>query len=302
MCMTRIFTSAVLFFLCYITCNNVYAQDFSDSTDYRIETQDGNVYVGKIVDYDAGKITLETANVGTITLDRTKITRVQPVEDIRYGKGGYWFENPQSTRYFWTPNGYGLKKGEGYYQNVWVLFNQVAYGITDNVSIGAGVVPLFLFGGTNTPIWITPKVSIPVTKDKFNLGVGALVGTITDTDIGEFGVIYGIGTFGSRDKNVSIGLGWGYGGGEIANRPTVTLSAMIRTGARGYFLTENYFIDAGSETVGMISLGGRRIIGTAGLDYGFFIPWGSGIDGFFAAPWLGITLPFGNKPLRNPDR
>jgi hypothetical protein len=278
------------------------AQELSDTVEYRIETQDGNVYIGRVVDFDPGKITLNTDNLGTITVDRTQIKRMEAIDENQFKKGGYWFPNPQSTRYFWTPSGYGLKKGEGYYQNVWVLFNQVAYGITDNVSIGAGLVPLFLFGGANTPIWITPKVSIPITKDKVNLGIGALVGTITGADIDEFGVIYGIGTFGSRDKNLSVGLGWGYGGGELADRPTITLSAMIRTGPRGYFMTENYFVDAGTETVGMVSFGGRRIIGNAALDYGLFIPWGSDIGTFVAAPWLGISFPFGNKPFASPNR
>ncbi|MEZ5070324.1 MAG: hypothetical protein R2751_04985 [Bacteroidales bacterium] len=32
-------------------------------------------------------------------------------------EGEYWFSNPHATRYFFGTNGYGLEKGEGYYQN-----------------------------------------------------------------------------------------------------------------------------------------------------------------------------------------
>lgn len=281
----------------------VQGQDQNDSTAYRVETKDGNTYTGIILQSDPGKIVLRTPNIGDITIATSEISRISPVDPLQYKKGGYWFENPQATRYFFTANGYGLKKGEGYYQNVWVMFNQVAIGVTDNFSIGAGAVPLFLFGGASTPIWITPKLSIPISKDKLNLGVGALIGTVAGEESAGFGILYGISTFGSKDKNLSIGLGWGYGGGEIATTPTVTVSALIRTGPRGYFLTENYFIDVGSETLGLISMGGRRIIGKAGLDFGAFIPLGAGNDVLVAIPWLGVTIPFGKtQPSKSIER
>ncbi|MDH3708832.1 MAG: hypothetical protein OER04_03030 [Cyclobacteriaceae bacterium] len=69
---------------------------------------------------------------------------------------------------------------------------------------------------------------------------------------------------------------------------------MLRTGPRGYILTENYFIDVGSETFGLLSLGGRRIIGKVGLDFGGFIPVDT--DEVVFIPWLGVTIPFGKKP------
>jgi hypothetical protein len=59
-----------------------------------------------------------------------------------------------------------------------VLFNQGGYGVTNYFSIGAGILPVFLFGGGATPVWITPKFSIPVVIDKFNVGAGALAGTV----------------------------------------------------------------------------------------------------------------------------
>jgi hypothetical protein len=178
---------------------------------------------------------------------------------------------------------------------VWVLFNQVSIGLTDNFSVGAGTVPLFLFGSGATPIWLTGKFSIPVTPDKFNIGVGTLIGTIAGEDTGAFGLLFGITTFGSRDKNFSLGLGYGFADGELSNSPTVTFSAIIRTSQRGYFLTENYYIGAGDVGLGMISLGGRRMIKRVGLDFGGFIPLSSEIDTFIAIPWLGVSIPFGQR-------
>jgi len=48
--------------------------------------------------------------------------------------------------------------------------------------------------------------SIPVSKEKFNLGGGALLGTVLGAEETGFGILYGISTLGSKDKNVSLGL------------------------------------------------------------------------------------------------
>jgi hypothetical protein len=266
------------------------AQTQRDTTKlYRIETKDGNEYVGKIVSEDSQSVRFKTENLGELTIRFDVITKITEVNPSQLKQGELWLDNPQATRYFWSPNGYGLKAGEAYYQNVWVLFNQVSVGISDNISIGAGLVPLFLFAGAPTPVWITPKFSIPVVKDKFNIGAGGLLATVIGEEDTSFGILYGITTFGNRDRNLSIGLGYGYAGDDLATAPTVTVSSMIRTSRRGYFLTENYFIGGSEENLVMLSFGGRRIIKRAGLDFGLFIPISEG--DIIAIPWLGLTVP-----------
>jgi len=44
-----------------------------------------------------------------------------------------------------------------------------------------------------------------------------------------------------------------------------------------------------------MSLGGRRIIKQTGLDFGIFVPVSTDLDVFVAIPWLGLTIPFGQK-------
>jgi len=278
------------FLLVYITS---FAQVSKDTSLFRIETLDGNEYIGKIVSEDTEIIILKTDHLGAITIRKVAIKRMTPVNKKQLVNGVYWFDNPQSTRYFWQPNGYGLKAGEGYYQNVWILFNQVAVGVTDNISIGAGMVPLFLFAGVSTPVWLTPKLSIPIKKDKFNMGVGALLGTVLGESGSDFGIAYGTATLGDRNTNMSIGLGYGYLDGDWANSPIISFSAMIRTGQRGYLMTENYYIGTGDEDVLILFLGGRRLIKNSGIDFGLMIPATTG-GGFFAIPWLGLTIPFGS--------
>ncbi len=296
--MKKLMTISVFLLLSVILPYSGIAQNEPDSILYQIETIDGNEFIGNILEQDSAKIVLETESMGTLNIPKSSIKRISQVLEKQIIDGKYWFENPQSTRYFWSPNGYGLKKGEGYYQNVWVLFNQFAVGVTDFFSLGGGIVPLFLFAGAPTPVWFTPKFSIPVVKEKFNIGAGALIGTVLGEDNAGFGILYGLTTFGSRDKNISIGLGYGYAGGNFANSPMININGMVRTGSKGYFLTENYYIPAGEDFIVLISLGGRRIIKRSGLDFGLFLPFASDLDQFIAIPWLGITIPFGKGNVR----
>jgi hypothetical protein len=281
-----------LLIMAITSVNETLAQDTERLL--HIQTADGNTYVGTLVSEDDVKLVLRTENLGNITVFKSDISKRREIDQDRFVRGELWFENPQATRYFWSPNGYGLKKGEWYYQNVWIFFNQVSTGVTDNFSLGAGMVPLFLFAGTSTPVWITPKISIPVIKDQLNLGTGALLGTVVGLENSSFGILYGMSTFGSRDRNLTIGLGWGFAGGELTNRPTINIGGMIRTGARGYILTENYYVSTGEGGGGFLSIGGRRIINKLGLDFGLIAPIWDEMDSFIAFPWLGLIIPFGN--------
>ena len=285
-----IWASGVIF-LIYIS--NAAAQQTMDSTLFNIETSDGNEFIGYILERDS-ILLLSTIDYGVLRIRMPFIKKISPVHMREIVGGAYWPENPQAARYFWAPNGYGLRAGEGYYQNVWVLFNQVSVGLTDHISMGGGFIPLFLFDGAPTPVWITPKISFPVVNDKFNIGGGALLGTVVGEEESGFGILYGSFTLGNRNNNFSTGFGYGYAGRSWAKSPVVNFSGMVRTGARGYLLSENYYIPMEDDNLVLMSFGGRQIIKKASVDYGLFIPVSPEIDSFIVIPWLGIVFPFGN--------
>lgn len=285
-------TKIIFLFLFALTLTfTANSQTTSDSTLVNIETKDGNEFMGQIVHEDSVKVVLKTEKLGEISIPKMDIKRIKTVEIQQIKKGKYWFPNPQSTRYFWSPNGYGLRKGEGYYQNIWVLWNQFAYGLTDNFSIGGGVIPIFLFGGP-TPVFATAKFSIPVVDKKVNLAAGAIVGTVAGESETGFGILYGLATLGSPDANVTFGMGYGFAGGEMASSPTININGLLRISKRGYIITENYILSGGGDNIVITSIGGRSIFNKVALDYGLVIPFaGYGIE--FAVPWLGFSLPFG---------
>lgn len=283
-----------LLFACLICIVNVIGLQAQNQPDfYKVITVQKQTFVGELISEDDKSITLRTESLSRVTIERVNIESIEKISADRIKNSSYWFENPQSTRYFFSPNAIGLRKGKGYYQNTWVLFNNVNYGISNNLSIGGGLVPLFLFGTGETPVWFLPKVSVPVVEDKLHLGGGAMIGGIVGADTEALGILYGVGTFGNRDRNLSVSLGYGYVGSDISNTPVVNISGLIRTGREFYLLTENYFIPGVDES-GIISAGFRWAPESFALDIGLFRPL-TDAGNLIGIPWLGVTIPFGNK-------
>jgi len=262
-----------------------------DKEWFRVETVEGNAFFGYMVSQDDQSVILNVESVGEITIPRKNIRSMNRIDPDRIKNGAYWYENPQATRYFFAPNAIGLPKGRGYYQNTWILFNNVNYGISDHFSLGGGVVPLFLFGSPATPIWILPKVSIPVSNDRFHLGAGAMIGGLIGSETESLGILYGVGTLGDRDMNMTVGIGYGYAGDEISRTPLINISGMVRVSRRLYLLTENYFIPE-ADAGGILSAGARWTTGQFAVDFGLFRPT-EGAGGLIGIPWLGVTIPFG---------
>ena len=278
-----------------ISATNVFAQTepVTEPADtlYRVETNDGNVFVGKLIDMDKDKIILQGEAIGTITLHRRFIVKIEQILGQGLTKGDIWYRNIQSARYFFSPNGYGLKKGESYYQNIWVLYNQFSVGLTDHFSIGVGMIPLFLFDFAPTPIWIAPKFSVPIVEDKVNIGVGALLGFVVGESTG-FGITFASATFGPRDKNLSVGFGYAYAGGDWLNVPIFNLGGLTRVSKNSYLMMETYLVASEGQVGGITILGARSMINKSAIDYGLAIPFAPDMGTFIALPWLGLTVPF----------
>lgn len=285
----------IIVFLGLLNNLGCFGQVVPDSTrTLRIETVDGNIFVGHIVTEDSLTLVIKTETLGDLKIPLNNIKSRTELKEVKKVGKEFWLPNPQSTRYFWAPNGYGLEPGTSYYQNIWILYNQFTFGLSSNFSVGAGMLPLFLFSGGITPVWIAPKISIPLVKNKINVGAGALVGTVLGAS-GTFGLLYGTTTFGSRDQNMSLGLAYGFADGEWMKIPIINASFMLRTGPKGYIISENYIITSGGESVGLISFGGRSIIRNMSLDYSLWIPVGVGNDRLIAVPFLGMTIPLNSK-------
>ncbi|GAB4251270.1 MAG: hypothetical protein Tsb0034_30270 [Ekhidna sp.] len=247
----------------------------NDTITYHIKTKDGNQYFGKILSRKDGVIEFQSTNIGKVFIYEQE---VEFIEEYNPNKK-IWDEHFQSSYYFLFPSGYGLKKGEGSYQNIWILFNTVNYGVSDYFSIGAGTIPIFLFGSSTIPVWITPKLSIPISKDFSNVTFGSIIVT-GGGDVTGFG--YGQLTLGSRNANLSLGFSNNIFGDFTGS--FFMLSGSLRVGEKFYLLTENYVQDDDS----FMLLGGRAMIGRSSIEFGIARDndWE-----FIGIPILGVTLP-----------
>ena len=280
--------------------------EVADTSVVEIELQDGSSYIGTVVSETDERVVLSVDGVGEITFERRNIKTITEIDPGRMRNGTYWFDNPNATRYLFAPNAIGLRSETGYYQNTWIFFNNVNYGLTDHFSMGVGTVPVFLFGVRALPIWILPKVSYPV-NDSFSLATGAMFGGVIGDNVSMgVGLAYGMATYGNRDSNITGTIAYGYQGTRWSRRPFFNLSGMHRLSQTFYLTSENYIFpitesrfdpDTGSSVEEtnyefLFSAGVRWSPESFAVDFALVRPGGIGFD-FVGFPWLGVTIPFG---------
>ncbi|MBN1650687.1 MAG: hypothetical protein JW857_05135 [Bacteroidales bacterium] len=246
----------IIFVLLFTSTTLVYAQGtfvnykFDADKTYLIDLKDGTQFIGTILQSDTQLICLKTNSLPKIEIPVDKIKRIAIIQVSKAKDGEYWFANPNATRYLFSPSAFMLKKGEGYYQNTYLFLNSINFGINEHFSIGGGLEFLSTFGtlagGDFSPIFfITPKFGFEVSE-KFHAGGGVLYASTPGFDSEDsrssMGIVYGIGTIGTEDHNLTGGLGWGFVNGDFSGRPIVTLSGMTRLSKRTALVTENWFI------------------------------------------------------------
>ncbi len=288
----------------------LFAQDYYDSTavpkkQVFVRLKDGTTLRGRLLSTRDNEVRLQTDNLGIIVLELTRIAEISEVEGFNRN-GRFYFRTPFYTNYFVSPTAMTLRQGEATYQNTYLFFNGVNFGVTDNFTLGGGA--LFLPGVPTQLLFFTPKISF-----NRNGAVKVAAGTVAfvlfetryrytggssqsyrNTQAG--GVFYGAVTFGDEEKHGTITAGWAYGGGEVANSPVITASYLARVSRRVAVMTENWLIPgtrndfATSILSGGIRLSGERF----GGDFGLWIPLGTGTE-FVTVPYASFKLKFGKK-------
>ncbi len=206
-----------------------------------------------------------------------------------------WPSLPNNHGVFLVPTGIGLEKGDFNYQNFTLFLHQIQYGASDEFSIGLTFEWLTLLAAIDSmrsysPAFsLNPKVSIPIGKDEWHLGLGALFMEIPDTDVFmDLGFVLGSLTYGKQDRNISVGIGFGLVEGGFSVQPILLFSAQYRISRRWAFVTENGWIPNpffGFSNTGIRILG-KRIHWDVGLT-------AIGVSGEKAQqlPMLGLILP-----------
>ncbi len=258
------------------------------STIQMITTMDGSTLIGRIIDIMDDMILFQT-EMGNISLKISRIKKIDEVPAKSIRGGSYWFPNPNYTRLYFAPTGRMLEKGKGYFSDYYIFFPGIAYGLTDWLTIGGG---FSIFPGVNMNdqlFFITPKIGL-IQSDDINLAAGALIIKIPDEDdFGTFGILYGVGTYGSADRSISIGLGYGFASGDVANEPVFMIGVENRFARRVAFVSENWIFPGVDNP--LISYGLRFFGESMSFDLGFFNVLGE--DALFPGiPWVDFVYNF----------
>ena len=226
-----------------------FAQEYEDV----IYLKDGGVRRGLILEQvpnEAVKLKTSYGEIFVITWSEiSKIVKEEKTVVSHY------------TRYFFVPNAFPLKKKSGYLQSTYLMGWSANYGVSDYTSIG------FLTTLYGQPFVVTPKIGVKVS-DNWHIGGGVLLGYIGDP----FGTTYGMSTWGNIEKNLTVALGWAFGGGEIHQSPMLSVNAMTRISKSWMLMVESWMLTDEASDAHILLYGVRwHRGGKNSLDAGFAI-------------------------------
>jgi hypothetical protein len=232
------------------------------------------------------------------------------------------FENPAFTRNLVGPTAIPMKKGSSYFQNMYIFFNGYNYAFTDHFSLKVGAELISIgFGGAPGIYCISPRVNYQVLPGVY-VGGGMLYTLFPRNPFGfslhQF-TLSGYSTFGTKDNNVTIGIGWNFGtrksyagSGVYEQRfynspaPTFSLGGMVRFNKRFGMVTENWlYSNALYESFNYsryqydlyYSIGLRGMGENFAVDFGILScsSWYFFSSRLWAFPYAGFSLNFERK-------
>ena len=177
-----------------------------DSNKKVIQLTNGNEYTGTIISDDGREMLFESLSVGKIYIKKTDIKSITNYkeDDFVIINDEEVKSNPFSTRYSFTTNALPIKKKDNYYMiNLWGPEFHVA--VADNFNVG------IMTTWIGSPLALAAKYSFKTKNPKVNFSVGEIIGNGGYIASSAFiSLSFGNVTFGDRDKNLTLGVGYGY--------------------------------------------------------------------------------------------
>lgn len=212
-----------------------------DSTEVQVlRTKDGTRFVGRTLELRSDSLVFES-RAGVVRVARANVASLETIPRERMHGGDVWFPNPNTTRLLFAPTGRMLPRGQSYFNNTSVFVLGYAGGVTDHFTLGGGLSVLPLDDFSDNIFYITPKVGL-YQSERVNVAAGALLGW-AGGDEGDYGgIAYGVSTFGPPDRSLTLGVGYGFAAGELADDPVFMAGTNIRMSRRVGFISENYLV------------------------------------------------------------
>lgn len=277
---------------------------------------DGGRLVGTIVREDDAMLTLRTTSGLELPLARSAVQSVDlastsaPPAPASPAATVAELSDPNDTRLLFAPTGRPLGKGDGYLSDHYVIFPGFAYGITDHVSAAGGVSIVPGLSLEEQVFYVSSTVGWRF-RNKTAFSLGGLYATGSEGN--EAGaLLFGVGSFGSSDRSLSLGLGLAVTRNEeyyydenenylrteqhwsARDAPIVMLGGTFRVGKRLSLVTESWLLLGKDFRLSEQPFGlGVRFFGERlSVDLGVVLVADVIKEGF-PIPWLSFSYHFG---------
>ncbi|GAB3988848.1 hypothetical protein GCM10028807_12400 [Spirosoma daeguense] len=215
---------------------------------------------GKFVRRDKTMITVRKQNGQLTYFEPELLVRVDTVRTT--GKGGVAtggtsgkpaYANQFSPFLLSNPTAFNIEKGRLVYRNTLVILNELDYGITKNWSVGASLNPLFgsleYSNSARESIFVanyrfSTKLTFPI-GEQFRFGVNAIYQPQQKGNlfrIAEVLIAQGIMSFGSSQRNVTLGYGMRlFPRNFTYKQPFISTGVMHKISRNLTFVSDNIF-------------------------------------------------------------
>ncbi len=266
-----------------------------------VTTKDKMEFIGHVESMNDTILVLSHENYNLLNLSVSNIKTIRHISESMVKNGVIWPDNPNYHRNFYSPTGIGMEKGQAYYQNLMVVWNHLGYAFTDYFTMGIDFEILSILSGGDIfdsfrPVFaLTPKFSHSF-NDHIHAGVGAVLLSVPNSDrFFEAGISYAVGTYGTKDNNITLGFGLPFYEGEIQGRvPVFNISGQYRVSRKISIVSENWII--APEELGFAGFGvqGLRYIGkNLNWDIGLVLYKAEDEFGVAPIPFVGLAIHFG---------
>lgn len=301
--------------------------------EVNVTLKDGTVLKGTIVAISIQELTLKTAFAGNLTLKQENIVSIVniknsgtnqvvisnyntindknpnnlPITSFGGGKANTnYLPYLAQHKYLFSNNYMGLKKKDFVYQNIWVLYNGIDYGISDNFSIGGGglFLGLLVFANVHfrTQFQISEMVKIGAA---YNYFFAPSNGFNSSRKNSSMGVLSGGITIGNEKLNVTTSVGQAKklsdSNSDLVNGFSV--SGYVKLNNSLALITDNFFFNSSDHNKFLSAafrLTGRNTVFDFGLmgntynetvyDYSSsFAPYERTEERFIGYPYLSLT-------------
>lgn len=256
---------------------------------YILETKRGDRFVGQVIEYGKESVTFELENKTQLQFNNEEVEQIYAKEKTPKRGIGLTYqpqEIPMSgaQNLFLTPTGFNYKAGQAEYKNLEIFYNSIDYGLTDNFSMGFGIIPLLVAN----VIDLKSKVTFDI-GDYVHIGMGArlLAGITVFDENWALGALHGNVSIGTEEKFINFGYGkWLPISDDFVNIESdlYMIGGSFRISEKGRIfgdlirVVENGEREFDQSDYSLVMLGGSWFNHKHRVDFGFFMVTTSGTD------------------------